>query len=391
MTIRRRLAHSNIAMFVIPVLMAAVLLIAGLGAGYLLLVHYYLPRLGITFSEFHQTSEMIEDLVKDAAVMIGLYGAVVAAVLILTIAWTNYYLTRDIFRHIEEPIGELTDGVVRIQNGNLDSPIAYAEQDEFKPVCDAVDEMAARLKKSLEEQQIQQQQKQELIAGMSHDLKNPMTSIRAYTEALLDGVAKEETVREHYLQTIHAKEMDMEAILNRLFEFARMEAGSGHARLENIALMPFLQTAVSEWKYEDMSVCLHVPEDLQVKADRVLLSRIVTNLLGNSRKYAGKDFVHVDITAVLSGSVAEIFFADDGEGVPDEQLPRLFDVFYRGDAARSRPGSGSGLGLSVVKRAVEEMGGTVRAENGAEGGLTVIFTIPVKKETDHVEDTDHRG
>lgn len=87
--------------------------------------------------------------------------------------------------------------------------------------------------------------------------------------------------------------------------------------------------------------------------------------------------------------MAEVTFADDGVGAPEERLPKLFDAFYRGDAARTAPGSGSGLGLAVVKKAVEAMGGTVRAENREGGGLAVIFTLPLGKEERHAEDLDH--
>ena len=117
--------------------------------------------------------------------------------LLATVAFTNFYLTRSLFRHISAPLQTLVAGVERIRGGNLESPIGYTAEDEFKPACDAVDAMAARLKASLDAQS-RQQQRQELIAGMSHDLKSPLTSIRAYTEGLLDGVAKDEAARTQF-------------------------------------------------------------------------------------------------------------------------------------------------------------------------------------------------
>ena len=115
-------------------------------------------------------------------------------------------------------------------------------------------------------------------------------------------------------------------------------------------------------------------------ADRELLGRITANLLGNSLKYGGRELVHMRVSAAAHGDMAEIAFSDDGPGVPEEQLPRLFDAFYRGDTARTMPSEGSGLGLAVVKKSVEEMGGQVRAENGPEGGLRIVFTLPIAKE-----------
>lgn len=118
-------------------------------------------------------------------------------------------------------------------------------------------------------------------------------------------------------------------------------------------------------------------------AAALLLRRIAVNLLDNSRKYGGRETVHVHITVEKRGGAAAISFTDDGVGVPPEQLSRLFDVFYRGDAARTAPGSGSGIGLAVVKKSALEMGGTVQAENAQGGGLRVIVTLPLAKEGEY--------
>ena len=383
MTIKKRLARSNIVMLVTPVLMAAVLLLIGLGIGFMLLERVYLPQLGISLSELHQTGEQLESLFSGSAALLCIYAGAVAAAILLTIVWTNLYLTRSLFRHISEPLDTLTAGVARIRDGNLDTPIAYQEADEFKAACDAVDEMAARLKASLEQQQAERQKKQELIAGMSHDLKSPLTSIRAYTEALLEGVAKDEAAKQRYLQTIHSKEADMEAMVNRLFEFAKMDASTCPLHLKPVPLKPFLAELTTEWETRELEVQLEIPEELNVTADRELLRRITENLLGNSKKYGGRETVHIRISANVSNNMVEIWFSDDGVGVPNQQLSKLFDVFYRGDAARTAPGSGSGLGLAVVKKAVEEMSGSVRAENAESGGLRIVFTLPAAQEEAH--------
>ena len=373
MTIKKRLTRSNLMMLAIPLLVAAVLALLAAGAALLLL------RGELTV--LHDTMEQAESVLHGFKLTLCLYAAVVAALILATVAATNLWLTRRLFRHISQPLGTLTAGVARIRDGDLDSPIAYTEPDEFKAACDAVDEMAARLKASLEQQQLAQQKKQELIAGMSHDLKSPLTSIRAYTEALLDGVARDEATRQRYLQTIHAKEMDIESMVNRLFAFAKMDVSEYPAHVEPLLLRPLMRELTDEWDAEGMEIQTEIPSDLQVMADRELLGRITANLLGNSRKYGGKKTVRVDISArETDDSMTEICFADDGHGVPAQQLPRLFDAFYRGDAARTAPGEGSGLGLAVVKKAVEEMGGSVRAENGENSGLKVIFTLPTAKE-----------
>ena len=389
MTIKKRLARSNLIMFMIPILTAGVLLVIGLGIALFLLQAVYLPKMGLSLRALHQTGEQVEMLLSGLETFVYIYAGVVIAALLLSIALTSLYLTRSIFRHISEPLDTLTAGVARIRDGDLDAPISYTEPDEFKSACDAVDEMAARLKASLEQQQLAQQKKQELIVGMSHDLKSPMTSIRAYTEALLDGVARDEASRRRYLQIIHAKEMDIEALVNRLFTFTKMDMNEYPVHIEPFSLQSVMQELTEEWDTDGMEIQADIPSDVRVSADRDLLGRIVSNLLGNSRKYAGCEVIHVLISAVISGDMVEIIFSDDGRGVPPEQLPRLFDTFYRVDAARTAPGDGSGLGLAVVKKAVEEMSGSVRAENGENGGLRIIFTLSLAKEDGHAENSDY--
>ena len=343
MTIRKRLARSNIAMLVIPIFTAAVLALLGLGAALLLLRGNLMT--------LHDAAEQIEHVLHGFKLMLCVYAAVAAALLLAAVALTNLYLTRSLFRHIAQPLDTLTAGVARIRDGDLDTPIAYSEPDEFKSACDAVDEMAARLKDSLEQQQqATQQQKQELIASMSHDLKSPLTAIRAYTEGLLEGVAQDEDTRQRYSQTIYAKEADMETLVNRLFAFAKMDVSQYPVHLEPLALRTELEAVAEE--QADLAVTVDVP-DIAVQADRELLRRIAMNLLDNSRKYGGREDIHVRITAEKTGGMAAVAFADNGAGVPPEQLSRLFDVFYRGDAARTTPGNGSGIGLAVVKRSAQ--------------------------------------
>ena len=221
MTIQERLKRSNFIMLVVPVMIAGVLLIAGLGAAALLLETVYLPRLGLSLRDLHAMGEEVEQVFQGVKLLVLVYAAVVIIALLATVVFTNLYLTRALFTHIQKPLDTLVQGVQRIRDGDLDAPIAYTEPDEFRSACDAVDEMAARLKESLTQQQQQQQKKQELMADLSHSLKTPLTVIRAYSEALLEDVAPDEATRRHYLETIHAREGDLEVLADQLFEQAK--------------------------------------------------------------------------------------------------------------------------------------------------------------------------
>lgn len=154
MTIQERLKRSNMMMLVVPVVVAGVLLIAALGTLLLMLELVYLPRLGLSLRELHDIGEGVEPAFTGLKGFIILYAAGVIVMLLAAVVLTNLYLTKSLFAHIQASLNTLMLGVQRIQEGDLDSPIAYEEPDEFKPACDAVDEMAARLKESLAQQQM---------------------------------------------------------------------------------------------------------------------------------------------------------------------------------------------------------------------------------------------
>ena len=241
-------------MILVPVAIAAVLLVLGGGLAVFLMKRVYLPRLGLSMAALHETGEQLETAFDGAKVIAAIYGGAVILALLAAVGFTNLYLTKHLFRHIQRPLNELVEGVERIQNGNLDAPIGYVVPDEFRPACDAVDEMAARLKGSLEAQSRQQQQKQELIAGMSHDLKSPLTSIRAYTEGLLDGVAKDEAAQRRYLEIIYAKETELESLVNRLFSFAKFDLEKAPAQIETLEISGALSAIVEGFDAEGLAV-----------------------------------------------------------------------------------------------------------------------------------------
>ena len=377
MTIQERLRRSNIIMLVIPILIAGILLILGFGGAIVLLESIYLPRIGLTLHELHNMGEKLEPMFQGLKFCVLLYAAVVLVALLATVVFTNLYLTRNLFAHIQKPLDALMQGVQRIEGGDLDSPIAYGEQDEFRMACDAVDAMAVRLKKSLTEQQREQQRKQELIAGMSHDLKSPLTTIRAYTEALLEGVAPDEPTRQRYLQTIYARETDLEALVNRLFELAKLGASEYPMHRKALPLQETLHHILNTCDHEGISVDCHAVIDCTVLADGELLQRVLNNLVDNSRKYGANV---LSLGSACEEDTVTLWMEDNGPGVPEEQLPCLFEPFYRGDAARTKPGAGSGLGLAVVKRSMQQMGGSVRAENAPGGGLRIVMQLPMAKE-----------
>lgn len=380
MTIRQRLTRSNIYMFLIPLLTAALLVLIGGGIALYTLETTYLPKLGLSLQEMHMTLEQYESVFSGFEAFIWIYLGAVGTALLLAICFTNLYLTRSLFRYIAEPINELVSGVERIQGGDLDSPICYANGDEFKGVCDAVDMMAAKLKAALEAEQSRTQSRKELIAGMSHDLKSPLTSIRAYSEAIRDGVASTPELRQRYIETVCRKEQEIEDMVNRLFEFSKLDLNELPLDMRTVSLGEVLNSVAADYT-NTADIDTELVSRYSVLADEGQLRRIAKNIIDNAVKYSGRDRVRIEISAEDCGNSVKIMFADNGCGVDESQLDKLFEVFYRADPARERVKDGSGIGLAVVRKAAEEMGGGAEASRSKLGGLCITVTLK-KGETD---------
>ena len=374
MTVRRRLARSNIFMFLVPLLIAGLLLLFGAGVALYILETTYLPRLGLSLEGMHITIEQYEAAFSSFETFLWIYLGAVGMALLLTIVFTNTYLTRSLFRHISQPLDVLVAGVERIQRGDLDSPIAYTEEDEFKAACDAVDLMAAKLKAALEDEQRRAQSRKELIAGMSHDLKSPLTSIRAYSEALRDGVAATPEAQRRYIETVCRKEQEIEDMVNRLFEFSKLDLSDMPLNMRTLDAHALILSVAADYS-DRADITVSLPAGCAVKADESQLARIAKNIFDNAVKYSGRARVHVDVTAEDNGDKVRLLFADDGQGVDETQREKLFDVFYRADPARQRGLDGSGIGLAVVRKAAEEMGGAAEAEASPLGGLCIAVIL----------------
>ncbi len=308
-----------------------------------------------------------------------LSALLVLAAIVCSILLTNRFLTRFVFRRIEAPLTLLAAGVRRIGEGDLDYRISYGQPDEFAPVCTAFNEMAERLKASVERTRRDEESRKELLAGISHDLRSPLTSIQAYVEGLLDGVARTDEAKERYLRTIHAKAADIDRLVSQLFLYAKLDLEGFPVVCGPLRLDRFTAELVEELStdYRERGLEL-VTEDfpvVTVSADPAQLRRVITNLLDNSAKYKVKAVGRVSISLDAGGRLT---LSDDGPGVPEEALPRLFDVFYRSDPARKNPAGGSGLGLSIAARAVQRMGGTIRAFHAPTGGLAIEITLPLE-------------
>lgn len=305
---------------------------------------------------------------------------ILAALIVTAVLMTNRFLTKFVFRRIERPLDILVSGVHEIQDGNLACRIDYHEKDEFYSVCTDFNHMAEQLQRSIEQTEREERSRKELIAGISHDLRTPLTSIKAYIEGLMEGVAQTPERQQKYMRTIREKANDIDRMVDKLFLFSKLDLGDSPFYPEPLPVAETLQSLLAEnaeeYAKQGMTIILEpISSDCIVYADPVQFRNAITNLLENSLKYkdAPEVEVHISCTATISVS-------DNGPGVSDEALSKLFDVFYRSDPSRNNPQKGSGLGLAITAKILERFGGTIRAEHETPKGLRILLTIP-KEET----------
>lgn len=304
--------------------------------------------------------------------------------ILISILITNRFLTKFVFQKIEHPLDILSDGVRQISDGNLEHRIVYECQDEFAPICADFNEMAARLKASVELTKQHEQSRKELLAGISHDLRSPLTSIRAYVEGLLDGIAKTPENQKGYLEIIKNKAEDIDRMLSKIFLFSKMELGEYPDNPELLRLddevRQFIRALGTEYEEKGLILSANDLVPATVSADPDQLRRVLTNIMENSAKYKIKDTGTLTISLREDNGGYRLSLCDDGPGVPKEALSHLFEVFYRSDPSRQNPHRGSGLGLAIAANAILRMKGTIEAKTGKNGGLEIVIWLPKAEE-----------
>jgi len=377
MTIKKRLFISNILMIVIPVIIGIITVLVCL-----VILNAIFPTLFEMIRESEQIREQqFEGYSATVNAQMVLIGFLLIAGVFATIYFTNRLLTKFVFAKVEQPLEVLSDGVHQIRDGNLDHRIIHYSDDEFKPICEDFNEMAVRLKASVEEIQKNERNRKELLASISHDLRSPLTSVKAYVEGLLDGVAATPETQREYLLTIKQKTDDINSMVSQLFLYSKMDMGNYPTSPERLntgkEISDFISACREEYKTKGLIIeTSGIPTDSYIYADPVQLRSIYANILDNSAKYKDKDIAGISVSCNTDGDIIRIVFEDDGPGVPEEALPKLFDVFYRSDPSRNNPQKGSGLGLAITAKTLERMNGKVYAQNRKEGGLRMVIEIP---------------
>lgn len=226
--------------------------------------------------------------------MVGYIGIVVVfALIVITI--TNGILSSKIYKNLIKPLELLSYGADQIKNGNLDFDMNYECDDEFKQVCDDFDEMRKRLKESVQAKLKYEENRKELVAGISHDLRTPLTGIKGYVEGLIDGVANTHEKVNKYLNTIHRKACDMDELVDRLFLFSKLDTGKYPFDFELISVNGYFDKIYDDIREEFLKKGLKIHyinkcgEDYKIKIDCREIRRVILNILDNTVKYNDRE------------------------------------------------------------------------------------------------------
>lgn len=288
------------------------------------------------------------------------------------------FITRKMNRMVMEPVELLVAGAERIKSGNMNEKIDYHGETEFEHVCQTFNDMQQTILDDQEQKAKTEQARTDMVTGISHDLRTPLTSIQGYIKGVLDGVADTDEKKRMYLQTAYESTKEMNVLLTKLFDFSRMESGQMPFHMVKADLGEYTAAYVAQKEMTadpdklEFHMQMERPYFTEISLDIEQVRRIFDNLLENSIKYGGVMPVQIDIS--IKETEDEVIFAwkDNGKGVPQEKLERVFERFYRCDEARQM--KGSGVGLYVVKYIMEKHNGSVRAEN--EGGLKIMLHFP---------------
>lgn len=302
------------------------------------------------------------------------------AVLILSAmsGLTMFWLYRSIIR----PINKLKVAAENITAGNLNVSVTAETEDEIGELCTAFEAMRIKLKSQIEQNMQTEKDSKELISNISHDLKTPMTSIKGYVEGLMDGVADTPEKQERYVRTIYNKVNDMNSLVDELFLFAKLDSNAVTYSFVKLNVCDYFEDCAEELSLDleaqgvDFGFFNYVDPDVVVIADPEQLKRVVSNIVGNSVKYASPDRpLMISLRITEEEEFIRVEIEDNGKGIAKNEIPLIFERLYRTDASRNSSRGGSGLGLSIAKKIIEEHGGKIWAQSTEGVGTTMVFVL----------------
>lgn len=366
MKLRTRLVISFCIIIFVPIIMAAIGLYA---------INTILPTLNIQWSstsyEYIAHLPDFKNLVVDVMISVILILFFTAAILVI---WT--------YSGIISRLRQLNKAAENIRDGNLDFSIDTKGHDEISELSESFEAMRKRLQMNAQEKLDAEQEHRMLISNIAHDLKTPITAIKGYSEGILDGVADTPEKQERYLKTIYNKANEMNTLINELTLYSNIDANKIPYNFHKLNVKDYFTDCMEELEMDlenqhmQLTFFNYVDEDTLMIADPEQLGRVIHNIIGNAIKYMRAEepsFISMRIKDV--GDFIQVEIEDNGKGISNKDLPYIFDRFYRADASRNSAAGGSGIGLSIVKKIIEDHGGKIWATSKENVGTVMYFVL----------------
>ena len=289
-----------------------------------------------------------------------------------------------IYRSVATPLVKLRKATQNIKDGNLDFFLDVEGADEFAELCRDFEEMRRRLKESAEEKLVLDKENKELISNISHDLKTPITAVKGYVEGIMDGVADTPEKMDRYVRTIYNKTVEMDHLINELTFYSKIDTNRIPYTFSKLNVEDYFSDCAEEVGLEletrGIQLCYanYVDSDVQVIADGEQIRRVIHNIISNAIKYMDKGkgmkgIIQIRVKDV--GDFVQVEIEDNGKGIAAKDLPYIFDRFYRTDVSRNSAKGGSGIGLSIVRKILEDHGGKVWATSREDIGTIMYFVL----------------
>ena len=286
-----------------------------------------------------------------------------------------------IYRSIAVPLVKLKKATKNIKEGNLDFVLEVEGNDEFSQLCQDFEEMRKRLKESTEEKILMDKENKELISNISHDLKTPITAVKGYVEGIMDGVADTPEKMDRYVRTIYNKTNEMDHLINELTFYSKIDTNRIPYTFSKLNVEDYFSDCAEELGLEmetrgiELVYANYVEKDVQVIADGEQIRRVIHNIVSNAIKYMEKPRGIIQLRVKDVGDFIQVEIEDNGKGIAAKDLPYIFDRFYRTDVSRNSSKGGSGIGLSIVKKIMEDHGGRVWATSRLGIGTIMYFVL----------------
>ena len=286
-----------------------------------------------------------------------------------------------IYRSIAVPLVKLKKATKNIKEGNLDFVLEVEGNDEFSQLCQDFEEMRKRLKESTEEKILMDKENKELISNISHDLKTPITAVKGYVEGIMDGVADTPEKMDRYVRTIYNKTNEMDHLINELTFYSKIDTNRIPYTFSKLNVEDYFSDCAEELGLEmetrgiELVYANYVEKGVQVIADGEQIRRVIHNIVSNAIKYMEKPRGIIQLRVKDVGDFIQVEIEDNGKGLAAKDLPYIFDRFYRTDVSRNSSKGGSGIGLSIVKKIMEDHGGKVWATSRLGIGTIMYFVL----------------